>query len=147
MSNQLNAIRYLANMGIISIALFVLSGCAPKPSYAEQLNQRPMPITEQEKQLECSFVRQKIAAEQNNIYLLSTQRCMPNQLCMIPFAIAESNKHIALLEDRASQIECNAAFSSVKVVSVGGKSIKECVETCKANTSRSSTECFDVCNK
>jgi hypothetical protein len=134
--------------GLLGITIF-FSGCDKQPTYAEQLKARQMPQTQQDKQNECSFIRQQIAQMQSGIQLASAQKCNPQYgLCMGPVVIARNNANIASLESRASEVQCDAAFSTVKVINNNSNnSIKECIAACKENTNRSSTECFDSCNK
>lgn len=131
------------------LLIFIATGCTKEPTYTEQLNIRPLPKSKQDIQQECSYIRQEIARMQSLYQRASTQQCNPRLgLCLGPMFMAKSNKNIASLESRASQVQCDAAFSTVKIINnQGTNSIEECISACKDNTNRSSSECFDVCNK
>jgi len=136
---------------VLSFLLILFTGCATtsQPSYQESLNARPTPQTKQDKQKECSFLRQEIARMQSlqQQGAIQMKICNPQYgLCMGRLIMAKAVRNIASLESRASQIQCGAAFSST-VVSSNKSSISECIEACKKNTNRTSTQCFDRCNK
>ena len=139
---------------LFSISLFVIfTGCATsQPSYKEKINARPIPHTTQEKQKECSYIRGEIARMKTLYRQGETQdkRPAPKGMYVANFGslfMEIATKNIATLESRAAQIQCGAAFSSVVSSSNGGSSIHECIEACKENTNRTSTQCFDRCNK
>ena len=138
---------------LFSIFLFIIfTGCSttPQPSYQDSLNARPTPKTKQSKQKECSFIRQELARMQllYQVVVSPPQMCAAQSgLCMGKILMAKASRNTAALESRASQVQCGAAFSSVAVSSSGGSSIQECIEACKENTNRTSTQCFDRCNK
>lgn len=134
--------------GLLTVAI-LFSGCEKEPTYSEQLNARQIPTTQQEKENECNFIRQEISRMQSLQQISANKPCNPQYgLCMGPIIVAKTNSNIASLEARASVIQCNAAFSTVQVISnSSNNSIKECITACKENTNRSSTECFDACNK
>lgn len=135
---------------ITSTFILIITGCTKQPTYNEQLNTRPLPTTQQDKQEECNYIRQEIARMQSLYQVASTQRCNPSLgICLGPAMMAKSNRNRASLESRAAQVQCDAAFSTVKIINNGtnNSSIKECISACKENTDRSSSECFDVCNK
>lgn len=128
--------------------IIIFAGCVQEPTYSETINSRSMPTTEQQKQEECAFIRQEIARMQSLKLRAATQPCNPQYgLCIGPIMIAKANSGIATLESRASQVQCDAAFSTVKILNAPSNSIKECIAACKENTTRTSTECFDTCNK
>lgn len=128
--------------------LLVLSGCSTQPTYSEALNSRAMPTTKNQKQQECSYIRQEIARMQSGYRLASMQPCNPQYgICIGPILMVKARKNIASLESRASIIGCDAAFSTVKIINSQNHSITECIKACKENTKRTSSECFDDCNK
>ncbi len=131
-------LKFLISIGIV----FLLSGCATsQQSYQDNLNARPVPQTNQDKQKECSFIRQEIVRMELLYQDSTTKKSMGRYYMMV------ASQNIASLESRASQIQCGAAFSSTVVSNGDGSSINECIEACKKNTNRSSTQCFDRCNK
>ena len=135
-----------------SILIFaVLSiSCAHEPSYLDQLAQRPMPTTEQEKVQECSWIRSEIANEitkQENVNYYEN-----NNRTIIPgFSLGanmEMHENITALEARAANIGCKTEFSNKQIIENNKpSSINECIKACKENTNRSSEECLDACNK
>ncbi|MDO8453226.1 MAG: hypothetical protein Q7S59_01490 [Sulfurimonas sp.] len=132
----------------LGLLLLVLNGCNAKPTYSEALNSRVIPTTQKQKQQECSYIRQEIARMQSSYQQASMQKCNPQYgICIAPVVMAKANNNIYSLENRASIIECDAAFSTVKIINSQNHSITECIKACKENTKRTSSECFDTCNK
>lgn len=135
---------------LLLIALFpsaFLVGCAqqpPQPSYEQHLAQIPPPSDEKDRQKKCAYLRSEIARQQN-IAMVGGAQLQGMYALTIQ---ATARKNIAALEARASDFSCYAAFSNrPSTESVPIKSdIEACVETCKANTSRTPEQCFDACN-
>jgi len=148
------AIRARGNMGSwnrLGILLaVVLAGCATEqqgPSYQEQLNSRPAPRNDEERQQECSYIRSEIARQNGLAGYGATIAASPAQASLYR-ALAQQN--IAALESRAANMNCRAAFSpgitEPREMQAAPK-IRECISACKENTQRTSSECFDACNK
>lgn len=130
------------------LLLLVLNGCSTAPTYSETLNSRVMPTTKNQKQQECSYIRQEIARMQSVYQRASIQKCNPQYgICIGPILMVKASNNIASLKNRASIIGCNAAFSTVKIINSQNHSITECIKACRENTKRTSSECFDACNK
>jgi uncharacterized lipoprotein YajG len=122
-----------------AVVIFLLYGCdtTPRKSFEQQVAEIPAPTTDEEKQKVCKSLRSEIARQNNIAAFMST-----GQYAMLARASAADN--IAILESRASDFQCNAAFGS----SVSAPSpIKACISACKENTSRSPEQCFEACNK
>ena len=130
------------------LILLIFNGCTKQPTYSESLDVRVMPTTKTEQQKECLYLRQEISRMQSLYQQGSVQKCNPAYgLCMGPIIMQKANYNIASLENRASIVSCDSAFSTIKVINNQNSSIKECIEACKLNTNRTPTECFDSCNK
>jgi hypothetical protein len=123
---------------IIFFTIF-LSGCesTPSKSYAQKVSEWQQPKDEQDKNKACGYIRSEIARQQNIATYMSS-----GQYAMMAKILANDN--IAALESKASEFGCSAAF--------GGQTqpqpaIKACISACKENTSKTSEQCFDACNK
>jgi len=131
------------------IAIMLLVGCANEqqnqPSYYDQIMDRPLPITQEDKDRECSFLRNEIANQQNKASVAMTMATSP--LMAMAFQ-SRARNNIAALNSRASEVKCNAAFSSQTIVEKpqSGYS-QECFNACKQDTARTNEQCFDACNK
>lgn len=123
------------------IAFLILGGCAsePKQSYADRIAQIPAPANEEERQNKCSWLRSEIARQQNIAVYGATQMQGAYALA----AQMQTRNNIAVVESRASDFGCYAAFSGSRPQA---SSISSCVATCKENTSRTPEQCFDSCN-
>lgn len=128
-------------LSAVIILLALLSSCAqnpPRPSYADQLAQLPVPKTEEDRQKACSYIRSEVARIQN-IAMVSASQLQPMYAMNIQ-VMARNN--IAALESKAAEFRCTAAFAERQAPSA----IESCVATCKASTSRTAEQCFDSCN-
>jgi hypothetical protein len=137
--NKLNGVTRKLSLLSLAVLANTMMGCASEPeqSYREQLANRALPTTSEDKQYECSWIRGEIARMYSVMDASTTSE----------FALvfqAKARKNISALESRASLINCRAAFSSTSIIQ--GSSIKECVEVCKENTSKTPEQCFNVCN-
>lgn len=125
---------------MLLISIFFL-GCATDLPYSDQLSMRPQPQNQNDLQQECSWIRKEI----------SRMHSVSSQAITSQFALAfqaKARNNIADLESRAAKIKCSSAFSSTTVVTQpSNTSIRECVDVCKENTSQSSQQCFNLCNK
>lgn len=137
--NKLNGVTRKLSLFSLTLLATTMLGCASEPeqSYSEQIVNRPTPTTSEDKQYECSWIRGEIARMYSVMDASATSE----------FALvfqAKARKNISTLESRASSINCTAAFSSTNIIQ--GSSIKECVEVCKENTSKTPEQCFNACN-
>jgi divalent metal cation (Fe/Co/Zn/Cd) transporter len=121
-----------------------LSACAsaPKETYSERLNSRPTPQNAEQHQTECAWVRSEIARMRS----VRAQAATSN---LAAYFQATADQNIAALESHAAKLRCNAAFSSVSPneAPINTSTIEQCISACKSNTSRTSEQCFDACNK
>jgi hypothetical protein len=125
----------------------ILAACAHQSSYAEQVADRPMPQTEQERQEECGFLRSEIARQETLGQVGGTMATTPLMTVAVQ---AKARNNIATLESRAAEVQCTAAFSNVPVSSapVSTKpNFDECFSHCRKYTDRTKEQCFDTCNK
>lgn len=128
-----------------ALVLVILAGCntgPPRPTYAEQVLNRPLPQTDRERERECASLRDEIARQQNLAQVGQTMATTP---LMAVAMQAMARKNIAALEARAANVQCTAAFSSAP--SDGEQTFDQCFSHCKQYTSRSDAQCFDACNK
>lgn len=133
------------NFSLGILFTFILIGCAqeptqpPRPSYAEQLESIPVPHTQKDRDRECAHLRSEIA-RMKNIAMAGTATLAPMYALNIQI---QARNNIAALESKAAQFRCAASFG---VQQQPQSNIESCVETCKANTSRTPEQCFDACN-
>lgn len=135
----------------VSVLVLMLAGCEntpsePAPTYAEHLASLATPKNESERQQACSYLRSEIARIQNEADFMSahfSQAGTPLQANMAMFAQNSARSNTALIEAKAAEFRCSAAFAE----RLPQSGIEACVATCKANTSRTSEQCFDSCNK
>lgn len=121
-----------------------LSGCVkPEPDhYAENVLNRPLPTTQDERQRECAALRTEIARQQSLAQM--GYAVLQDPILAAGFQGA-ANNHVAALESRAANIQCTAAFSSAASVPTG-QSFDQCFARCTQLTSRTKEQCFDSCN-
>lgn len=135
----------MRTLAVIGLLMVCLNSCAHDTAsrgttYAEQISQRPLPTTEQGVAQECGWIRSEIARMQ------SLGQLAAGRALMVGVVMARNN--IATLESRAANLRCGAAFSSPHVIEQKQSSrIDDCIRACKENTSRTSEECFDSCNR
>ncbi|WP_315809460.1 hypothetical protein [Pseudomonas sp. C9-3] len=122
----------------------VLPGCETGPTYRQQIENRPLPVTAEEKQKECSMLRSEIARINTAPVYIPPG---PNAGLFMIAAQQRAADSIAVVENRAAAVQCTAAFSNVVTTSSPPVDINACITACKANTSRSPEQCFDSCNK
>lgn len=127
----------MTRIALLIAACAVLSGCDRSPSYAEAIASRPIPVTQDERDHECDFLRSNIARQQS----LAT---MPIGTMNPSVIQAIASQHIAALENRVSVIGCRSAFPDAPAAQ---STIDQCVVSCRSNTSRTSEQCFDSCNR
>ena len=133
----------------ILIAGILLVGCANdqqnRPSYYEQVMNRPLPTTQEDQDRECAYLRNEIARQQN---IASQGMAMATSPMMALAFQSTARNNISALNSRASQVQCNDAFSSQTIIEKPQKGYsEECFNACKKNTSRTNEQCFDACNK
>lgn len=149
MTDTCRKVAFLAAFALVEIGI---TGCAarhPRPSYAEQVAQIPAPTNKADWQHKCAYLRAEIAKQQN-IAMLGAAEFQGIYAYLLA---ADARNNIAALESRASDFNCTAAFSnqpapvqSSASTEVVKSKIESCIDACKANTSRTSDECFDACN-
>src|SRR5439155_9158581 len=134
--------RMKALFPVILLLATLLSACAtdspPRPTYTQQVASIPPPVSDNDRQRKCGWLRAEIARQQNIAMVGSTQL---QGLYATALQVSARN-NIAVLESRASDFGCYTAFSPRTAPS----NIESCVATCKANTSKSPEQCFDACN-
>jgi len=110
-------------------------GCATTekkgPTYAEQVLNRPLPVTEGEKQQECCWLRGEIAR----------QRALGGY--------GTATQDLATLESRASKAGCAALRTDAQTGAppASGSNYDTCYMRCKQFTNKSNDVCFDLCTK
>ena len=131
---------------LISLAGCDLSQQAQGPSYIEQVEQAPIPRDEVGRRQACDDVRNQLADQQSREQI-SQSGVLPPLLAMS--ADRQFSARIAALENRASALQCTAAFSSAPApaaTQIPANGIKECIAACLENTGRTKSQCFDSCN-
>jgi hypothetical protein len=137
--------------GLIIIVV-ITGGCASQrgPDYAQQWAQSPVPDTLEGRRAECQRLRVAMADEQGraNVAMASSSG---NPM----LAAAVQNKlrqRLAYMEDRASQLNCQAAFSTVVTAPPARPpatnehmQFDQCFQKCKSLTNRDDNQCFDAC--
>ena len=129
---------FLLSAASVCIVLGSIS-CSQQPSYEESLATIPPPVDDGDRQRKCAWIRSEMARQQNIAQYGSAT-------LQGPYAMAvqmNARNNTAALESRASDFGCYAAFSNNRPAPSG---IEDCTQTCKANTSRTSEQCFDSCN-
>ena len=110
-------------------------GCATTekkgPTYAEQVMNRPLPVTEGEKQQECCWLGGEIAR----------QRALGGY--------GTAMQDLATLESRASKAGCAALRTDARTGAppASGSNYDTCFMRCKQFTNKSNDVCFDLCTK
>jgi hypothetical protein len=130
--------------GGLALALLVV-GCSsqPRQSYADAVLSRPLPASDAERQSECTWVRGEIA-RQTSLAEVGSTTANPPMMAMVFQATARNN--IAALNSRASNIQCNAAFSNAPAAPSYGQTFDQCFARCQQLTDRTKNQCFDACN-
>ena len=129
--------------------LLVLASCTPvpsSPSYVEQVRDTPIPQDAADRQEACDQVREQLADQQNRASMASSGVLSP-MLAMA--AERQFSQRIAALENRASALQCTAAFSSAAAAAALApptSPINQCIAACLENTGRTKSQCFDDCN-
>ncbi|MGP8012854.1 MAG: hypothetical protein ACLPP9_00480 [Smithella sp.] len=106
--------------------------------YAEKISQIQPPASEKDRQRKCSYLRSEIARQQN-LAMMARERF---DVVHATIAQAMARDNIALLESKASDFGCAAAFGNRPEKS----KIESCIDACKENTNKTSEQCFDACN-
>jgi hypothetical protein len=119
----------------------LLSGCAAQPSYRDQVLGRPAPSSETERRAECEDLRVEVARQQS----LAAYGATMGAPMMAAAYQAAARQNIAIVEARAANIGCRAAFQSVAPST--RLSFDQCMEKCSEFTKKTREECFDTCNK
>jgi hypothetical protein len=133
MTRQLIGEKQLT-IAAVFLACFValVGGCATTqnkgPTYAEQIMNRPLPVTDAEKQQECSWLYGEMARQRR---LAGT---------------GTSTQDLGTLELRASQVGCRAA-PVAGTPQASGASYQACHAKCRQGTNKSNDMCFDECTK
>ena len=134
---------------ILCCLLLISFGCARnqpqrQPSYWDLPTTHMMPSTEQERQSECSRIRNRMAEVKTNF---QAARIVFHNKMHILAAENSARKEYAALESRSATVGCTAAFSTTQSESKTNVSFDECFQNCKKYTSRTDGECFDSCKK
>lgn len=119
----------------------LLTSCAqspPQPTFAEQVARIPPPTSDEDRQRKCAALRSEIARQQN-IAMAGTVQLQPMYAAVVQ---GSARNNIAILESRASDFGCSAAFGERPQQT----NIEGCIAACKANTGRTPEQCFDACN-
>jgi hypothetical protein len=130
----------VAKLVVVLFLAFAVTGCASPPSYSEQVRSRPLPITSSTVDSECRWIRSEIARMESLRHATATSDFH------LMFA-AQTRQNIAELEARAARVGCRAAFSDTGPHLEQSSKIEQCIAACRANTSRTSEQCFESCNR
>lgn len=123
----------------VLIALLV-TGCAHQTSYRDQIAAMPIPADDDGRNRTCSWLRQEIARQES-----LSAASQPSQYSVMFQAMARSN--IAALEQKASEVPCNAAFGAVRTNPHIEPTIDQCVADCQRITGQDLPACFSTCKK
>jgi len=99
------------------------------PTYTDQVMNRPLPVSEAEKQQECCWLRGEIAR----------QRALGGY--------GTATQDLATLESRASKVGCSGTDAQTGAPEASGRNFDACFAKCKQFTNRSNDVCFDLCTK
>jgi len=129
------------------LAISILGACAHAqgPSYEDEVMSRPDPTTPEERQEECAWIRGEIARQENLAQMAGSMGMAP---IIVMGSQAMARNHIAALESRAANIQCNAAFSAVPPGSPSSPRLStfdQCFARCQQVTDRTKDQCFDAC--
>lgn len=92
------------------IAALTLAGCASRRTYVDDWVEAPVPASEDARQAECRNIRPAMAHEEG-ASRAAAGAAMANP--MLVMAVQnEARRRMALLETRAADLHCYAAFSS-----------------------------------
>lgn len=126
-----------------------LAGCASnqnRQNYASSVLSRPIPSDPNERVQECNWIRSEIARQQS---LAQYGTSMATTPMMVMAYQAAARNNIAALESHASNVQCQAAFSSVVQTPIQGSKnnfgFDECFARCQKLTDRTKDQCFDAC--
>ena len=134
MTRQLIRERELAIAAVVLSCLVALAGgCATTqnkgPAYAEQVMNRPLPVTDAEKQQECSWLYGEI----------TRQRRLAGA--------GTSTQDLATLQLRVTQVGCRPVAGADTATQTGGANYQTCHAKCRQGTNKSNDDCFDACTK
>jgi hypothetical protein len=115
-------------------------GCAHQPSYQEQILRIEIPADDHGRDRLCGWLRQEMARQQS-----LSAASGGSQYALAFQAMARSNT--AALEEKASEVPCNAAFGAVRSTPIQAPSIDQCVSDCKRITGQDVNACFNSCKK
>lgn len=131
------------------ITALSLMGCASNESrqnYASSVLNRPLPTTQEGKVQECNWIRSEIARQQS---LAQYGASIATSPMMAMTYQAGARRNIAARELRASNVQCQSAFSSILQspvpVSKNNLNFDECFSNCQKLTDRTKDQCFDAC--
>ncbi len=143
--------------GFLLVSVF-LASCASQqgPDYAQAWDEAPIPTDPDAVRGECGRVRVAMADEQSRGETAQAMMSGPNAPMFRQAIQNKERQRLAYLDDRASRLNCRAAFSSapaptpalVPVVLPNQDShmnFDQCFAKCKSLTNRDDNQCFDAC--
>lgn len=115
------------------------------PSFEQQVMDRPLPMTEAGRIRDCNWIRYNIARQESAAKL--TGEIMGDPM-LSAATEAVARQHIAILESRAAEDHCTAAFSSNPTSQQpSDQQFKQCFDRCQRYTDMTQQQCFESCNK
>lgn len=129
---------------IFAVSVFTLNGCATQnthQNYADSVLKRPMPLTDEARKQECTWIRSEVARQQG---LAGVGASIATSPLMAALYQAAARRNIAALESRAANIQCSAAFSNAPVTN-SQQNFEQCFARCQQYTNRTKEQCFDAC--
>jgi hypothetical protein len=134
MTRQLIGEKQLAIAAVVFTCFVALvGGCATTqnkgPTYAEQVMNRPLPVTDAEKQQECSWLYGEMARQRGLA------------------GAGTSAQDLATLQLRVTQVGCRPVAGADTATQTGGSNYQTCHAKCRQGTNKSNDDCFDACTK
>lgn len=121
--------------------LLFVAGCetTPQRTYADVLREMPEPTTAQELSAQCGWIRGEIA-RMNSLSRAATTSQYAG------YFQAASAQNIAMLEQKAADIQCGAAFGATAPVGQKAKpNTDACINECVRITGADKLACFKTC--
>src|SRR5215472_3961549 len=107
-----------ASIAVIAVLLGVSVPAFAQDGYATSLSQRPMPTDDAGRRQECAWIKSEISRQQDLGAVVATQSVALDSALFMAIA----HGRMALLETRAANVPCTAAFSSAPAHSQQSKS-------------------------
>ena len=137
----------MRGQALVIAVLLVLSGCdtdRPTRDYITNVQSMTAPLDAQGRAQDCQSLDEELTDQES-------REARAEQLGPLIAADAERQfgERIDALNQKKVEDECDqppAASAPTTAATPASNPIEQCVAACRANTSRSSTQCFDACN-